>query len=236
MTDRQSSPTLADAPMGQPHVVTLVASPREAPEWAQWLEEIGFIPGERVTLMARGMLGGDPLVVRIGSSTFALRRAEAACIHVRANDEFSRDAMSAAANSSPLHFHKPGPLIALVGNPNCGKTALFNLLTGGRQKVANYAGVTVERKEGKLTGHGGKAVRVLDLPGAYSLNPRSPDERITTDVLFGRAKGERQPDLVICVLDATNLRRNLRLVLAVRRLGLPCVVALNMADVARAEA
>ena len=143
--------------------------------------------------------------------------------------------MSAAASSSPLHFHKPGPLIALVGNPNCGKTALFNLLTGGRQKVANYAGVTVERKEGKLTGRNGRAVRVLDLPGAYSLNPRSPDERITTDVLFGRAKGERQPDLVICVLDATNLRRNLRLVLAVRRLGLPCVVALNMADVAESR-
>jgi ferrous iron transport protein A len=87
MTDRTFSPTLADAPMGQPHVVTAVASPREAPEWAQWLAEIGFIPGERVTLMARGMLGGDPLVVRIGSSTFALRRAEAACIHVGPNHE-----------------------------------------------------------------------------------------------------------------------------------------------------
>ena len=89
MTDRHPSPTLADAPMGQPHVVTAVASPREAPEWAQWLEEIGFIPGERVTLMARGMLGGDPLVVRIGSSTFALRKAEAACVHVRTHDEVS---------------------------------------------------------------------------------------------------------------------------------------------------
>jgi ferrous iron transport protein A len=75
--------------MGQPNVVTAIASPREAPEWAQRLEEIGFIPGERVTLMARGMLGGDPLVVRIGSSTFALRRAEAACIHVVAHDEVS---------------------------------------------------------------------------------------------------------------------------------------------------
>ena len=133
---------------------------------------------------------------------------------------------------SVIHFHKSGPLIALVGNPNCGKTALFNLLTGSRQKVANYAGVTVERKEGTLIDANGKALRILDLPGAYSLHPRSPDERVTTDVLLGRAKGERAPGLVVCVVDATNLRRTLRLVLAVKRLGLPCVVALNMADVA----
>jgi ferrous iron transport protein B len=125
-----------------------------------------------------------------------------------------------------------GPLVALVGNPNCGKTALFNLLTGSHQKVANYAGVTVERKEGRLATPAGKTVRVLDLPGAYSLNPRSPDERVTCDVLYGRAPGEKLPDLVVCVVDATNLRRNLRLVLGVMRLRLPCVVALNMTDVA----
>jgi ferrous iron transport protein B len=131
-----------------------------------------------------------------------------------------------------VHFHPAGPLLALVGNPNCGKTALFNLLTGSRQKVANYAGVTVERKEGKLVTHAGKTLRVLDLPGAYSLYPRSPDERVTCDVLAGRASGEKRPDLVVCVVDATNLRRNLRLVLAVKRLGLPCVLVLNMTDVA----
>jgi ferrous iron transport protein B len=131
-----------------------------------------------------------------------------------------------------IHVHRGGPLVALVGNPNCGKTALFNLLTGSRQKVANYAGVTVERKEGKLVTPAGKALRMLDLPGAYSLHPRSPDERVTCDVLYGRATGEKRPDLVVCVVDATNLRRNLRLVLAVKRLGLPCVVALNMADLA----
>ncbi len=132
-----------------------------------------------------------------------------------------------------IHVHRGGPLVALVGNPNSGKTALFNLLTGSRQKVANYAGVTVERKEGRLVTAAGKALRVLDLPGAYSLNPRSPDERVTADVLYGRARGEKRPDLAVCVVDATNLRRHLRLVLAVRRLGLPCVVALNMADLAR---
>jgi ferrous iron transport protein B len=135
-------------------------------------------------------------------------------------------------NEAVVHLHPPGPLVALVGNPNCGKTALFNLLTGSRQKVANYAGVTVERKEGKLVTHSGRTLRVLDLPGAYSLHPRSPDEGVTCDVLAGRATGEKRPDLVACIVDATNLRRNLRLMLAVRRLGLPCVVVLNMADLA----
>jgi ferrous iron transport protein B len=137
-------------------------------------------------------------------------------------------------NSAVVHVHPPGALVALVGNPNSGKTALFNLLTGSRQKVANYAGVTVERKEGRLVGEarGTQAVRVLDLPGTYSLYPRSPDERVTADVLAGRARGERRPDLVICVVDATRLRRTLRLVLAVLRQGLPVVVALNMSDVA----
>lgn len=131
-----------------------------------------------------------------------------------------------------IHVHKGGKLVALVGNPNCGKTALFNGLTGSHQKVANYAGVTVERKEGRVISAAGKALRLLDLPGTYSLHPRSPDERVTCDVLAGRAKGEKRPDLVVMVLDATNLRRNLRLLLAVRRLGLPVVVALNMADLA----
>ncbi len=131
-----------------------------------------------------------------------------------------------------VHVHRGGKLVALVGNPNCGKTALFNGLTGSHQKVANYAGVTVERKEGRLTTSAGKTLRLLDLPGTYSLHPRSPDERVTCDVLAGRAKGEKRPDLVVCVLDATNLRRNLRLLLAVRRMGLPIVVALNMADLA----
>jgi ferrous iron transport protein B len=127
----------------------------------------------------------------------------------------------------------PTPLIALVGNPNCGKTALFNILTGSRQKVANYAGVTVERKEGSLLTPSGKRIRILDLPGAYSLDPLTPDEQVTADVLLGRRAGETQPDFVVCVTDATNLRQNLRLVLSLKRLGLPMVVALNMSDIAR---
>jgi ferrous iron transport protein B len=127
----------------------------------------------------------------------------------------------------------PSPLVALVGNPNCGKTALFNVLTGSRQKVANYAGVTVERKEGVLLTPSGLRVRILDLPGAYSLDPLTPDEQITADVLLGRRAGESAPDFVVCVTDATNLRQNLRLVLTLKRLGLPMVVALNMTDIAR---
>jgi ferrous iron transport protein B len=122
--------------------------------------------------------------------------------------------------------------IALVGNPNCGKTALFNLLTGTRQKVANYAGVTIERKEGHYIAPSGRAVRVLDLPGAYSLAAASPDEAITRDVIAGRYPGEAVPDLLVCVADATNLRLHLRFVLELKRLGLPMVLALNMMDAA----
>jgi ferrous iron transport protein B len=127
----------------------------------------------------------------------------------------------------------PSPLVALVGNPNCGKTALFNVLTGSRQKVANYAGVTIERKEGTLQTPSGRRVRILDLPGAYSLDPLTPDEQVTADVLLGRRAEENAPDFVVCVTDATNLRQNLRLALSLKRLGLPMVVALNMTDIAR---
>ncbi len=123
--------------------------------------------------------------------------------------------------------------VALLGNPNCGKTALFNLLTGSRQKVANYAGVTVERKEGLFETPNGQRIRVLDLPGAYSLNAISLDETITRDVMLGTKQDEKRPDLLVCVTDATNLRLNLRLVVEAKRLGLPTVLALNMADVAK---
>ena len=117
--------------------------------------------------------------------------------------------------------------IALLGNPNCGKTALFNLLTGSRQKVANYAGVTVERKEGHLTAPSGRTVNVLDLPGTYSLRARSPDEVVTRDAVLGRLAGETPPDVVVCVADATNLRLVLRLALELKAVGRPCVLALN---------
>jgi ferrous iron transport protein B len=126
--------------------------------------------------------------------------------------------------------------LSLVGVPNCGKTALFNRLTGSRQKVANYPGVTVERKEGRFVGPTtGRAYRLLDLPGAYSLQPTTLDEAITRDIVLGRHASEQPPDLIVCVVDATNLRLNLRLVLELQRLGRPMVVALNMSDLARAR-
>ena len=123
--------------------------------------------------------------------------------------------------------------VALVGNPNCGKTALFNLLTGARQKVANYAGVTVERKIGQARLADGRSVAVIDLPGTYSLQPATPDEQVTLEVIEGRRAGEAAPDALVAVVDATNLRLNLRLVLELKRLGRPMLVALNMVDVAR---
>lgn len=124
---------------------------------------------------------------------------------------------------------------ALLGNPNCGKTALFNLLTGARQKVANYAGVTVERKEGWLTTPGKRRVRLLDLPGTYSLDAHSEDERITRDIVTGEHAREAPPELLVCVTDATHLRLNLRLVLEARALGLPMLLVLNMSDMARRQ-
>lgn len=123
--------------------------------------------------------------------------------------------------------------LALIGNPNSGKTALFNLLTGSRQKVANYAGVTVERKEGRFSAPSGRHYAVLDLPGAYSLHPASLDEAIARDVCRGFYPGESAPDVLVCVVDATNLRLHLRFVLELREIGKPMVVALNMADAAR---
>ncbi|OYX70819.1 MAG: ferrous iron transport protein B [Caulobacter sp. 32-67-35] len=125
--------------------------------------------------------------------------------------------------------------IALVGNPNSGKTALFNALTGSRQKVANYAGVTVERKEGALTTAGGRTLRILDLPGTYSLRARSPDEVVTRDAILGRLAGEPAPDVLVCVADATNLRLVLRLVLELKQVGRPFVLALNMYDIAQRQ-
>lgn len=129
----------------------------------------------------------------------------------------------------------PLPLVAVAGSPNAGKSALFNALTGARQKVGNYPGVTVERHSGRLTLADGRPVEMVDLPGAYSLEPASPDEAVTRDVLLGRQAGERQPDALVIVVDASNLDNHLRFALQLVELGLPTIVALNMVDLAKRD-
>ena len=124
------------------------------------------------------------------------------------------------------------PLVALVGNPNAGKSALFNALTGARQKLGNYPGVTVERKAGRLSLSDGRPIELVDLPGTYSLDPGSPDEQVTRDVVMGKQVGEKRPDALVIVVDAANLDNHLRFALELIALGLPTIVALNMVDLA----
>src|SRR6476619_4059263 len=145
--------------------------------------------------------------------------------------------MAAAAQSTaPAGVSTSTALVALTGNPNCGKTTLFNALTGLRAKVGNYPGVTVERKEGRLLGASKEhPTMVLDLPGTYSLSPQSLDEQISRDVLFHRLPEVPPPDLVVVVVDASNLERNLYYATQVIELGYPVLLALNMVDVAEAN-
>ncbi|PTX98471.1 ferrous iron transport protein B [Opitutus sp. ER46] len=135
-----------------------------------------------------------------------------------------------APNSAPGTGRTP--VYAVVGNPNCGKSTLFNALTGLKQKVGNYPGVTVEKKVGTAYSQHGQPITVIDLPGAYSLAARSPDEAVTRDVLLGRRADTQQPDRILCVVDATNLERNLYLVHQILDLGRPVILALNMMDLA----
>ena len=129
----------------------------------------------------------------------------------------------------------PAPMVVLVGNPNAGKSALFNALTGARQKVGNYPGVTVERKSGRMSLPDGRPIELVDLPGAYSLDPGSPDEAVTRDVVMGSQAGERLPQAMIVVMDAGNLDNHLRFAIQLIALGLPVVVALNMVDMAERD-
>jgi ferrous iron transport protein B len=144
--------------------------------------------------------------------------------------------LAAVAEPHAQPMAQPHPYrIALIGNPNCGKTALFNALTGSRQKVANYPGVTVERKEGQLITPSGRQLSVLDLPGTYSLRARSPDEAVTRDAVLGRIANEAAPDVLVCVADSTSLRLVLRLMVELKAIGRPIVLALNMFDIAERQ-
>jgi ferrous iron transport protein B len=140
--------------------------------------------------------------------------------------------LPAHITAGPVAASTRTPVYALVGNPNCGKSTLFNALTGLKQKVGNYPGVTVEKKVGTTYSQHGQPITVIDLPGAYSLAARSPDEAVTRDVLLGRRADTAQPDRILCIVDATNLERNLYLVHQILDLGRPVIVVLNMMDLA----
>jgi ferrous iron transport protein B len=159
--------------------------------------------------------------------TIAMRREHALAIHVRTGP----DTPPQPAPGAPRRM-TANPLVALIGNPNAGKSALFNALTGARQKLGNYPGVTVERKSGRAALADGRPIELVDLPGTYSLTPTSPDEQVTRDVVLGKQAGERLPDALIIVADASNLENHLRFALEVLDLGLPTIIALNMVDLA----
>ncbi|HVR74119.1 MAG TPA: FeoB small GTPase domain-containing protein, partial [Planctomycetota bacterium] len=143
--------------------------------------------------------------------------------------------MREGAATTPVGMRKrPAPTIAVIGNPNAGKSTIFNRLTGLSQRVGNYPGVTVEKKVGQCA-LGTVEARLIDLPGTYSLAAHSPDEMVAVDLLLGHLSGEARPDLVLQIVDASNLERNLYLFSQVRELGLPVVLALNMTDVATAR-
>src|SRR5260221_14005515 len=139
-----------------------------------------------------------------------------------------------ASNAQPAATTPRHRTIALVGNPNTGKTTLFNALAGMRQRVGNYPGVTVETKKGQMS-HQGQVFHLIDLPGTYSLAPRSPDEMVAVDLILGQQPGEPRPDVVLSIVDASNLERNLYLTTQTLELGVPIVIALNMIDVAQAQ-
>ena len=202
--------------------------------------EMGLIPGEMV-LVERSAPLGDPIIVNIQGYQLGLRKNQALAIKVELespnSDLWSMCSTVSEAKpvlSAPLGSGKPQGLerVALIGNPNCGKTTLFNALTGLRQKVGNYAGVTVEKRVGKCRLESGLDIDVVDLPGTYSLCPTSPDERIAVDVIKGNFSDMEKIDGLIVVLDASNLARNLLLFTQVAECGLPLIVVLTMVDTA----
>src|SRR5580692_11110106 len=141
---------------------------------------------------------------------------------------------AAAFPSSSPPSSPPAKVVALVGNPNTGKSTLFNALAGMRQRVGNYPGVTVEIKKGRLQLEG-RQFDLVDLPGTYSLAARSPDEMVAVNLVLGQVPGERRPDIVLAIVDASNLERNLYLATQILELGVPVILAVNMIDVAQKQ-
>ena len=227
---------------------------------AMRLREMGLLLGTTVTFIRSAPLG-DPMEFRLRGFELSIRNADAAQVlgelvetvkegggsalpfvppsHVvtRSSTKTVLSISHASTESdTPVHPAASQPKsYAVVGNPNSGKTTLFNALTGLRQKVGNYPGVTVEKKSGQFIGQHGEKIELLDLPGSYSLGAHAPDERITRDVLMDLRQDTPRPSRVLCVVDASHLERNLYFITQVLELGLPTIVALNMIDVAMAQ-
>lgn len=215
---------------------------------ASRLREMGLLIGTRIAFVRSAPMG-DPLEFRLRGVELSIRRDDAAQVHI---DESTRMmgmpatnptaailALPASEPTLALPEHHPEEIFAksyaVVGNPNSGKTTLFNALTGMRQKVGNYPGVTVEKKSGQFIGQHGERVELLDLPGSYSLSAHAPDELITRDVLLGLRQDTPRPERILCVVDASHLERNLYFITQVLELGMPTIIALNMVDVAEAQ-
>ena len=217
--------TLSQLKLGDSAVIAKVQGPTHV---RHRLMELGLIPGAEIKALRRAPLG-DPLEIQVMHYHLTLRNEQAAYVELggQALEASDADVTSVTSAEHAQEIKR----IALLGNPNCGKTSLFNCLTGLHQKVGNYPGVTVEKRSGHFN-HNDKRIEVIDLPGTYSLHPSSPDERIAVNVLTAQQTGIARPDAVILVLDASNLMRNLYLYTQAIELGLPMVVALSMSDIA----
>jgi ferrous iron transport protein B len=242
---------------GQQAVITRLPADEQL---AMRLREMGLLLGTTVTFVRSAPLG-DPMEFRLRGFELSIRNADAAQVLGELNETGSESGGKALPIVPPAHVVKRSASrtilsishasfepdaqmhpaasqpksYSVVGNPNSGKTTLFNALTGLRQKVGNYPGVTVEKKSGQFIGQHGEKIELLDLPGSYSLGAHAPDERITRDVLMDLRQDTPRPSRILCVVDASHLERNLYFITQVLELGLPTVIALNMIDVAQAQ-
>src|SRR5215470_11262146 len=206
----------------------------------QRLLEMGLMEGEQVEVLGFAPFG-DPIEVRLRDYRLSLRKREAARVAVELQEseptvrnghphgEEAAGAPPPGVARDRVSTSRITRTVALVGNPNTGKTTLFNALAGMRQHVGNYPGVTVETKKGHLNWRG-QSFELIDLPGTYSLAARSPDEMVAVDLILGQQKGEPRPDVLVAIVDASNLERNLYLTTQLLEVGIPVVVALNMVD------